>query len=335
MKKSVVYAVLIVLVGGYAAVHALRKRGRPAVWPAGSEMTLVVPWRAGGAGDMMARQLARYWAGELGTDIAIVNIEGGATLDGTEYFLAQPADGTVLYAGTQMYFSAGAVLRGGDFSMDDVAILNIQQFDPVTVTVHEDSPHRSLQELVAEIRARPGELRCGLIHGGSPHVASETFRQRLGLEYQDVPFDSGNGYRTALLGKTVDFIFSSANGDAAIRDRARVLAVADEHRSVIWPEAPTFNQALGATDFPVLGSARFIAVRSEVEKNYPERYAVLLQTYQRAFENPDYVNFRATTRESAVSAYRGPEQSARMNRALHVLLELYSPPVEKKLPETP
>lgn len=327
MKKSTVYAVLVLLVGGYTLAHAIRKRSRPASWPAGVEMTLVVPWHTGGSGDAMARQLAQYWAPELGTGIKIVNIEGDATLAGTEYFLEQPADGTVLYAGTQMYLSAGAVLRGGGFDMDDFAILNIQQFDPVTITVLEDSPYRNLRDLVREIKARPGELRCGFVPGGAPHIASELLKKRLGLEYREVAFESGIGYRTALLGGEVDFIFSNAGGDLSIQNRARVLAVADERRSAAWPRAPTVNRALGMTDFPQLGSARFIAVRREVRDRYPWRYQLLVNTYQRAFENPDYVNFRASTRESAVSAYRGPDASTRMNQALHVLLELYSPPI--------
>ena len=331
MKKPALIAVVVLLVGIFAFVQISNKRGGGgADWPKGVKLTCIVPWKAGGSADTMARQLFKYWEPELGTNIIVDNREGAATLVGTELFLKQPDDGAYMYIGTQMYMSAGVVLQGAKFSMDDFEVINFQQFDPITIAVHEESPYKTFQDLVDDIKARPGEVKCGLIYGGAPHLGAVVLKEKLGLDYKDVTYDSGNGYRTALLGQHVDFIVSNANGDRAIKGKARVLAVADDKRSPVWPDAPTFNEVLGITDFPMLGSARFVAVRSGVRQKHPERFQKLVDTYKKAFENPEYVKFRESVGEDDVSSYRGPEASNRMNKELHALLEQYKSRIETK-----
>lgn len=292
-------------------------------WPQGGRITCTIPWKAGGSADRMARQLISYWEPLLGSDIVVSNREGAATLLGTELFLRQPKDGSHIYIGTQLYLSAGIVLQGARFSVDDFALINFQQFDPITVAVRRDSPYTTFQELVDGIKARPGELKGGIIYGGAPHLAALFLQEKLGLDYRDVVFDSGAEYRKALVDGHVDFVFSNANGDRAIKAEARVLAVADKQRSGIWPEAPTFNEALGSDDFPRLGSARFIAVHREFKEAYPERFEKLVETYRLAFENPEYARLRESSGEAEVSSYRGPEESDAMNKRLHELLEQY------------
>ncbi len=273
----------------------------------------------------MARRLVHYWEPELGTRITVKNIDGNATLDGTEYFLEQPDDGSTIYIGTQLYLSSCIILQDAEFTMEDFAIINIQQFDPVTIAVRADSPYATVQDLIRDIKERPGALKCGYVPGGAPHIASEFLRRRLGIDYEAVTFASGNGTRTALLGRDVDFIFSSATGDHAIEAGVHILAIGDTARSLLWPAAPTFNQFLGVTDSPQLGSARFIAVRSSFREKYPERFERLVETYRNAFDNPEYTAFRQSTGEVNISSYWGPEESTRMNNALHILLELYAP----------
>ena len=325
MKKSILIAAALLLLGAMIP-------GQPAQaadnWPKGKKITCIIPWKAGGSADTMARQLIKFWEPLLGANIIISNREGAATLLGTELFLKQPKDGSCIYIGTQMYLSAGVVLQGAKFSMDDFAVINFQQFDPITIAVHEESAYKTFQDLVDDIKARPGQVKCGLIYGGAPHLGAVVLQEKLGLDYKDVTYDSGNGYRTALLGKHVDFIVSNANGDRAIQGKARVLAVADDQRSSIWPDAPTFNEVLGINDFPKLGSARFVTVHREFKEKYPDRFNKLVETYKKAFEDPEYVKMREASGEAEVSFYRGPEESDKMNKALHALLEQYKSRVD-------
>jgi tripartite-type tricarboxylate transporter receptor subunit TctC len=317
MKKLIGFVLAGAMLACAAVSHAADN------WPQGKKITVIVPWAAGGSADTMARQLIKYWEPFLGTNIIVSNREGAATLLGTELFLKQPQDGSYMYIGTQMYMSAGVVLQGAKFSMDDFAVINFQQFDPITIAVHEESKYETFQDLVDDIKARPGQVKCGIVYGGAPHLGAVVLREKLGLDFRDVTYDSGNAYRTALLGKHVDFVVSNANGDRAIKGKARVLAVADDQRSVIWPDAPTFNELLKTDDFPKLGSARFVTVHKGFKDKYPERFNKLVETYKKAFEDPEYVKLRETNGEDTVSSYRGPEASDQMNKELHELLVRY------------
>lgn len=319
MKKQILFGIALLCFSLVVSVQSPKAADN---WPKG-KITCIVPWKAGGSADTMARQLCKFWEPLLNTNIIISNREGAATLLGTELFLKQPKDGSYIYIGTQMYMSAGVVLQGAKFSMDDFAVINFQQFDPITITVHEDSKYQTFKDLIDDIKARPGQVKCGLVYGGAPHLGAVVLKEHLGLDYKDVTYDSGNGYRTALLGKHVDFVMSNANGDRAIKGKARVLVVADDTRSSIWPDAPTFNEALGINDFPKLGSARFVAVHKEFKEKYPERFNKMVETYKQAFENPEYVKMREASGEDTVSSYRGPEESDKMNHELHNLLARY------------
>ena len=292
-------------------------------WPKGLKLTCLVPSAAGGSVDIMARQLVKYWEPILGATMVVTNRDGAANLLGTEIFLKMPKDGSVIFIGTQLYQSAGIVLKGAKYSIDDFAVINFQQFDPMTVAVLEDSKYKTIEDLIADAKARPGEVKCGVMHGGAPHLGAVVMQEKFGVRFREVSYDSGNAYRTALLGKHVDFVVSNANGDRAIKGKARVLAVADDTRSQVWPDAPTFNEVLKSKDFPRLGSARYVAMHKEFKAKYPERFQTLVDTYKKAFDDPEYVKFRETSGESAVSAYRGPEASDKMNKALHELLVQY------------
>jgi tripartite-type tricarboxylate transporter receptor subunit TctC len=321
MKKSFLACVAVLLTGLVVFTNPAQSAADD--WPKGKKLNCIVPFAAGGSADTMARQLFKYWEPLLDTNIIISNRDGAATLLGTELFLNQPKDGSYMLIGTQMYISAGVVLQGAKFSMDDFAVINFQQFDPATVAVLEDSQYKTFQDLIDDIKARPGQVKVGILAGGAPHLAAVVLKERLGLDYREVNYDSGNGYRTALLGKHVDFVMSNANGDRALKGKARILAVADDQRNKIWPDAPTFNEAMGITDFPKLGSARFVAVHKEFKEKYPERFNKLVATYKQAFENPEYVKLRETNGEDSVSSYRGPEESDSMNHELHNLLARY------------
>jgi tripartite-type tricarboxylate transporter receptor subunit TctC len=319
MRKSFIACIAALLAGLVVFASPAQSADN---WPKGKKLNCIVPFAAGGSADTMARQLIKYWEPLLDTNIIISNRDGASTLLGTELFLNQPKDGSYMLIGTQMYMSAGVVLQGAKFSMNDFAVINFQQFDPATIAVLEDSPYKTYQDLIDDIKARPGQVKVGILAGGAPHLAAVVLKEKLGLDYREVNYDSGNGYRTALLGKHVDFVMSNANGDRALKGKARILAVADDQRNKIWPDAPTFVE-LGLTDFPKLGSARFIAMHKQFKEKYPERFKKLVETYKQAFESPEYVKLRETNGEDSVSTYRGPEASDKMNHELHSLLEQY------------
>lgn len=300
-------------------------------WPKG-KITVVVPFKAGGSADTMARSLTKYWEKELGAPMIIDNIDGASGQIGATMFQKKPADGNTIFIGTQLYLSANIVLQKAEFKMEDFDILNFQEFDPVTVCVLEDSPYKTLDDLIKAIKDNPNTIKWGTIYGGPLQLAGALLLDDFDLKVKTIYYDSGSAMRTALLGNHIDFMIGNANGDQAVKGKARVLAVADTKRSEIWPEAPTFSEALKAhgKTFPRIGSSRFIAVKKSVKEKYPDRYDKLIATYKKALDNPEYKAFRTQSGSASVTHYYGPEESTKMNNEIHNLLIKYKDKLNKE-----
>jgi tripartite-type tricarboxylate transporter receptor subunit TctC len=230
-----------------------------------------------------------------------------------------------------MYLSANIVLQNAAFKIDDFDVINFQQVDPVTIAVLEDSPYKTLDDLIQDIKKNPNKIKWGTLYGGALQLAGEFMIDKLGLQVKMVNYDSGGAMRTALLGRHVDFIIGNANGDQALKGKARVLAVADTKKNPIWPNSPTLNDELKKYNvtIPTIGSSRYIAVHKGLKEKYPERYKKLVETYKKAYESPEYQAFRKQTGEDTVSNYYGPEESQKMNLDIHKLMAQYKDKLKK------
>ena len=112
-------------------------------WPTGP-ITFIVPTAPGGSVDTMARGLASYMGSELDVPIRIVN---RPTQVGTTAFLQSKDDGYNILVSTQPYTSSAIIMQGAKYKLEDLDFINVEQVDPVTITVHVDSPYKNISEL--------------------------------------------------------------------------------------------------------------------------------------------------------------------------------------------
>lgn len=290
-----------------------------------NKVTVIVPFKAGGSLDLMVRTLQPFWEKELGTNIVVENYDGAATLVGTTQFMAQPADGYTVLAGTQPYLSSSILGGNAKYDIDDFDLINFQQLDPSCITVPADSPYKTLDDLIADIKANPGQLKCGTVNGGASHVLIEILKDEFDLDYKFITFDSGNDYRTALIGGHVDFVASSAQGDTSLGDAVRVLALCGDERLSAWPDTPTFDEVFAdkGIEIPTLGSGRLLAVQPAVQKDFPERFEKLRESYEAAFNNPEYQEKLKASGEEDTSSIKGNEGSNKMNNGVHETMLKY------------
>jgi putative tricarboxylic transport membrane protein len=303
-------------------------------WPA-RPINFIVATAPGGSVDTMARGLASFLGGELDTAIKVVNRPGAATMVGATYFLGCKDDGYNIIVSTQPYLSNSIILQGAKYKLDDFDFINVEQIDPVTISVHADSPYKTLSDLIEAIRANPGKLSIGTGALGSNHLAFVFLADRLNLDFRVVFYTSGGPYRTALLGKHVDFISGTAAGDVSMKPNARVLAVFDDRPFKAWPDAELINEALKpyGVKVPMLASVRYVAVHSAFKAKYPERYKKLVEAYEKVFNSKGYTGFRKKIRTNDVSRWMGPEKSNAYMKELHALTIQYKdklrPPKKK------
>jgi len=304
-------------------------------WPT-RPITFIVPFNAGGSADTMARGLASFLGSELDIPIKVIDRPGASSMVGTLAFLSQKDDGYTVFVGTQPYISNSIIFHGAKYKLDDFDFINIEQIDPCTVAVHADSPHKKLSELIEAIKASPGKLSIGTIFGGSPYLAYMILSEKLNLNVRIVTYEGGGPYRTALLGKHVDFVCGTAAGDQVMKPNARILALFDDEPFKGWPEAELVNEVLRpyGVKVPNIASVRFVAVHKNFKTKHPERYEKLVETYKKVYKSKVYQRFIKKIGNADVSRWMGPEKANAYMKEFHALTLQYQdrirPPEKKK-----
>ena len=206
-------------------------------------LRIVVPFAAGGVGDLTARAVATGLAARLGQPVVIDNRPGAVGVVAADAVARAEPDGHTLFLmsnGTAVTASLFKALPY-DTVADFTPVSTLGVFD-IAVLVPADSPHRTLGQLLAHARTHPGQLNIGSINTGSTqHLAAELFKSSAAIDAQVVPFNGTPALITALRGRQVD-VGVEILGPALPQVRAgalRVLAVASEQRSATLPDVPT------------------------------------------------------------------------------------------------
>lgn len=215
-------------------------------------LRIVVPFGAGGAGDLTARIVAAELSQSLGQSVTIENRPGaGGVVAASTVARAEP-DGHTLFLmsnGTAVTASLYNNLPY-DTLKDLVPVSTLGTFD-LAVLVPAESPFKTLGDLVNFAKANPNKINIGSINiGSTQNLAAELFKSTAGIDAQIVPFNGTPALVGALRGKQVDVgveilgpVLAQIKGGAF-----RALAVTGKKRSSVLPEVPTAVEQ-GVKDF--------------------------------------------------------------------------------------
>jgi len=210
-------------------------------------LRFIVPFGAGGPSDIVARTIAPRMAATLGQPVVIENRAGAGGVTGVDVAARATPDGYTFAIG-----SAGALAispslgRGTPYDpLRDLAPITLGVLVPEPVVVPAASPFRTLQELVAGAKARPGSLNFGSTGSGSmPHLAGEQLRAAAGIDIVHVSYTSGGLLATAILRNEVQLGFA----DLPVllpqiqAGTLRALAVGTPERLSWIPDVPTMTE---------------------------------------------------------------------------------------------
>ncbi|MBS1220022.1 MAG: transporter substrate-binding protein [Proteobacteria bacterium] len=208
---------------------------------------VIVPQTAGGSTDVAARIVTDRLAETLKQNFVVDNRPGAGSLNGTDLVAKAAPDGYTLLAIAASFTITPAMQSKMPFDP-------VRDFAPITqfadlphiVVVNPSVPAKSVQELVALLKAKPGAITCGFSGiGTSTHLAIELFQYMSGTKMLLVPYKGGSPAMTALLGGQVQVNFAaSSTGIPHIRaGKIRALAVTGAKRSTAVPELPTMVEA--------------------------------------------------------------------------------------------
>ncbi|MDM0043141.1 tripartite tricarboxylate transporter substrate binding protein [Variovorax dokdonensis] len=216
---------------------------------------LVVPFGAGGVADLTARAVGQALAPKLGQSIVVDNRPGaGGVVAGDLVAKAAPDGYTLLLMSNGTAVSEGLFKKlPFDARKDFAPISLLGEFD-LALVVPQNSRFRTVQELLAEAKAKPGTLNIGSINVGSTqHLSAELIRMATKADFQVVPFNGSPAVLTALRGGQIDAsVEILAPLLPQIRAGAvRALAVLGKQRSPFLPQVPTLAESAGVADFNV------------------------------------------------------------------------------------
>lgn len=228
---------------GLAASLALAQDAYPT-----KPIRFIAPFPPGGTTDVLCRILAQKLSDSLGRQVVVDNRPGAGGNIGHEVAAKTAPDGYTLL------MSSNAALVTNPHIYKRLGFDPLNDFSPISVVakagpvlvVHPSVPVRSVKELIALARARPGQLNFGSGGRGTPaHVAGEIFKAATGLKIVHVPYKGGILAVMDLVAGQIDMVFSDmVPAVPQIKaGKLRALAVTSENRSPALPNVPTMVEA--------------------------------------------------------------------------------------------
>lgn len=288
-RSSVAWLAMAIL----AAILAASPKPTSAAFP-DRPVTLIVPWAAGGGTDAIARMIASRMEKELGVPVNVVNRTGGNGVVGHTAIASAPPDGYTIGLITleinMMHWVGLTKVTHEAYS--PLALMNA---DPAAIHVRADSPHKTLKDLIAAIKANPGKLKAsGTGQGGSWHLALAGMLKSQGINPATVPWVPATGAATALTDLAaagLDFVSCSLpEADPLTRaGKIRSIALMADKRAKNFPEVPTLKEATGS-DWKK-GVWRGMAGPKGLPKDVASRYEASLK---RIYDSKEFQEFMSS-----------------------------------------
>ena len=234
------FMLLLFLASVFSAAHAQGFPSRP--------LRIVVGFTAGGPSDIVARLIAKELTEKLGRQVIVENRPGATGTIGAEQVAKSKPDGYSLYLASQTTHAVTPYMyrKVGYDPVKDFATVTLAMQNPLLVVAHPSLGVRSVKELIALAKAKPGaiDFATGGI-GSSPHMSVELFKKQFGLDMVAVHYKGDGAAIIDLIGGQVPIMFASIAGllPHVQSGRLRGLAVTGAKRSSIAPDFPTIAES--------------------------------------------------------------------------------------------
>jgi tripartite-type tricarboxylate transporter receptor subunit TctC len=248
---------------------------------------IIVPFAAGTSSDFQARMIGERMAPVLRKPVIVENRAGAGGVVGADAVAKAAPDGYTLLLGSNGPLTNAPVLQARlpyDPERDFAAVAMISR-SPVTLSVRADSPFRSIADLLAAARAKPGDLSIGSSgQGSATHFLIEQVMAAAGISLTHVPYRGSSQSVPDLIAGNIPLVMAEISTILPLwqSGRARILAMSSAGRMPIAPEIPTLiEQGLNLTG----GSWAGLVTAAGAP---PEAVAALAAAVQAGLREPAY-----------------------------------------------
>ncbi len=217
---------------------------------------IVVPFPPGGGTDIISRTVAQKLSEMWGQPVIVDNRSGANGIIGTDLGAKAKPDGYTLLVVIATHAINPSLYRKLPYdTAADFAPVTLMAQYPFVLTIHPALPPKTVKELIALARARPGQLSYASSGNGSgPHLGFELFKTAANIDVVHIPYKGAGPANIDLISGQVQLMFNNflAAMPQIRAGKLRVLAVTSATRSAVMPDVPTMAQA-GLPGFDVTG----------------------------------------------------------------------------------
>jgi tripartite-type tricarboxylate transporter receptor subunit TctC len=215
-------------------------------YPAGP-LRIIVPFTPGGGTDILARLIAQKLNDSWGQPVVVDNRPGASGTVGTAFVAKSTGDGHTLLIVPAGYAGNPGLYRKLPYDHTrDLAPVSWLASGPLTLVVHPSLPAKSVKELVAFARARPGEINFGSSGAGTlPHLSAELFNSMSGVKMVHIPYKGAGAAVTDVMAGRVPVYFMNILQSLSLikAGKLRALGVTTPERTPIAPDIPSIAEA--------------------------------------------------------------------------------------------
>jgi tripartite-type tricarboxylate transporter receptor subunit TctC len=242
MKKA-----SFVVAAALAAIYATGVHGQTAGSYPARPLRIIVPLAPGGNVDLVVRSLAQQLTENLGQQVIVENRPGASSLVGTQLAAKAAPDGYTLLAMANTFAMVPSIVANPGYDpLKDFTGVTLTCLVPQVLVVNPALPVRSVKQLIALAKSRPGEISYATSGpGGTGHMATELFSRQVGVKMLHVPYKGNAQAIIDVIGGQVMLMFDQVStSEPHIKaGKLRPLAVTSRTRSPLFPDLPTIDEA--------------------------------------------------------------------------------------------
>ena len=248
-----------------------------------SPIKVILTHGAGGSVDTQARLIAPFIEKNLGGSLVVENMEGAGGRKARAFVFKAKPDGYTLLVTGMPSTVVGEMLYKGDYKTPEYTFIhNFMGKDYSIVAVADKSPIKDYKQLVEQSKTKKIKLGCAGT-GTTDHLGAVMLKQKTGLQFDLVPFDSTTNAMMALIGGKIDAIMDAVSS-TGVRSDLRALMVMGTQRAELMPNVPTLKEA-GFSEMDISYSLGFLAppgLPEDIRKKLEDAVA-------KAVKDPDYL----------------------------------------------
>jgi len=257
IKEALMYSRFLLLAFILASIPIAQAQSDPSAQRYPSKpVRMIVPWAAGGTSDVAARVVAQKLSEGWLNQVFVENRGGAGGTIGTAAAAKSSPDGYTLLMGssTEMVVSPHVYRNAAYITTRDFVPIAYVAAQPLVLVVHPSVPAKSVQELIALAKSRPGSLNCASVGSGSTnHLAQVLFENAAQVQFTHVPYTGSPQAATGTVAGETQVHFGSLTAVVELvrSGKLRGLAVTSAKRSPALPDLPTVAEA-GVSNYEIV-----------------------------------------------------------------------------------